>query len=161
MQVRAFPRHCETLQRFVYSSIRGPQWDQNGPHDQLATLKPHLESCHKVYNVKYFDLYDVRWLIFSLFYSYIVIVPLCYTRIYKLRKAMKKMGNDFEKRQKRNVVTFKYNMFIWAAELTSVSWLTLWFECQQDYAKFTMPGEYPLLVSQLHIYLQCLNGHLA
>ena len=63
-----------------------------------------------------------RWLIFSLFYSYIVIVPLCYTRIYKLRKAMKKMGNDFEKRQKRNVVTFRYNMFIWAAELASVSW---------------------------------------
>ena len=62
-----------------------------------------------------------RWLIFSLFYSYIVIVPLCYTRIYKLRKAMKKMGNDFEKRQKRNVVTFRYNMFIWAAELASVS----------------------------------------
>ena len=63
----------------------------------------------------------LRWLIFSLFYSYIVIVPLCYTRIYKLRKAMKKMGNDFEKRQKRNVVTFRYNMFIWAAELASVS----------------------------------------
>ena len=35
---------------------------------------------------------------------------------------MKKMGNDFEKRQKRNVVTFRYNMFIWAAELASVSW---------------------------------------
>ena len=66
-------------------------------------------------------MYNVRWLIFSLFYSYIVIVPLCYTRIYKFRKAMKKMGNDFEKRQKRNVVTFRYNMFIWAAELASVS----------------------------------------
>ena len=80
-----------------------------------------MESYDKVYKVRYFDLYNVRWLIFSLFYSYIVIVPLCYTRIYKLRKAMKKMGNDFEKRQKRNVVTFRYNMFIWAAELTSVS----------------------------------------
>ena len=146
MQVRAFPRHCETLQRFVYSSIRGPQWDQNGPHDQLATLKPHLESCHKVYNVKYFDLYDVRWLIFSLFYSYIVIVPLCYTRIYKLRKAMKKMGNDFEKRQKRNVVTFRYNMFIWAAELASVSWSVtqadnMVFSVNGTSQSFTIPGE--------------------
>ena len=80
-----------------------------------------MESYDKVYKVRYFDSYNVRWLIFSLFYSYIVIVPLCYTRIYKFRKAMKKIGNDFEKRQKRNVVTFRYNMFIWAAELASVS----------------------------------------
>ena len=80
-----------------------------------------MESYDKVYEVGNFDWCNIRWLIFSLFYSYIVIVPLCYTRIYKLRKAMKKMGNDFEKRQKRNVVTFRYNMFIWAAELASVS----------------------------------------
>ena len=67
---------------------------------------------------------------------------------------MKKMGNDFEKRQKRNVVTFRYNMFIWAAELASVSWSVTQADNMVNgtLQSFTLPGEGPLLASQFHMY---------
>ena len=50
---------------------------------------------------------------------FIVIVPYCYVNIYYFRKNLKIPGTDknvVEKRKKRNIVTFSYNMLVWIIE---------------------------------------------
>ena len=64
-----------------------------------------------------------RWLLGILYNSFIIIVPYCYVKIYYFRKNLKTPGTrtgsvdkDMEKRKKRNIVTFSYNMLVWIIE---------------------------------------------
>lgn len=50
---------------------------------------------------------------------FIVIVPYCYVKIYYFCKNLKipAMDNNLvQKRKKRNIVTFSYNMLVWIIE---------------------------------------------
>ena len=60
-----------------------------------------------------------------LYFSYIVIVPYSYVKIYQYRRTRVVPGSGEsqerlqENRRQRNVVTFGYNMTIWLAETIS------------------------------------------
>ena len=66
-----------------------------------------------------------RWLIFAFYFSYIIIVPYCYIKIYQYRKNLTAPGcgqghKELTKlRKARNIVTFSYNITIWGLEALS------------------------------------------
>ena len=60
-----------------------------------------------------------RWLLVVQYNFFIVIVPYCYVNIYVFCKNLKIPATDInvvEKRKKRNIVTFSYNMLVWIIE---------------------------------------------
>ena len=74
-------------------------------------------------NIKYFPS---RWLHWILNYSYMIIVPYCYIRIFLFRKNRVAPGEktmvvkrEEIRKRKRNAVTFKYNISIWILETFS------------------------------------------
>ena len=69
--------------------------------------------------LKIFLICICRWLLVFQYNFFIVIVPYCYVNIYYFRKNLKIPGTDknvVEKRKKRNIVTFSYNMLVWIIE---------------------------------------------
>ena len=69
-----------------------------------------------------------------LFYSYMIIVPVCYIKIYLFRHNQAKPGEQGSKstkadihKKKRNIVTFKYNISIWLFETITVSFFKFHF----------------------------------
>ena len=66
-----------------------------------------------------------RWISNLLYFSYIIIVPFCYLKIYRYRRTQVVPGCGpsqerlQENRRQRNVVTFGYNMTTWLAETTA------------------------------------------
>ena len=67
-------------------------------------------------------LWNIRWLLWSTYCGYILVVPFCYTRIFIFRKFYKHPGSDkhqednLRQRRRRNVVSFSCNMAIWGVE---------------------------------------------
>ena len=63
-----------------------------------------------------------------MFYSYMLIVPYCYVRIFIYRHMRVKPGSagagnkDELHRKHRNFVTFKYNISIWLMEIFAVKY---------------------------------------
>ena len=71
----------------------------------------------------------IRWIHWILFYSYMLIVPYCYVRIFLYRHKKVKPGTassvgkkDEIHRKHRNFVTFKYNISIWLMEIFAVKY---------------------------------------
>ena len=67
-------------------------------------------------------VWNIRWLLWSTYCGYILVVPFCYTRIFIFRKFYNHPGSDkhqednLRQRRRRNVVTFSCNMAIWGVE---------------------------------------------
>ena len=68
----------------------------------------------------------MRWILNLLYYTYIIILPYCYIKIYTFRKKMVVPGigpsqkKIQKKRKQKNIVTFSYNMTIWLTETLSI-----------------------------------------
>ena len=68
-----------------------------------------------------------RWLVYTLYFSYIIIVPFCYIKIFRYRKNLTIPGSGQTQkemtkfRKSRNIVTFSYNITIWILETLSSS----------------------------------------
>ena len=72
------------------------------------------------------NLFIFRWLVYTLYFSFIIIVPFCYIKIFKHRKNLTIPGSGQTQkemtkfRKSRNIVTFSYNITIWILETLAV-----------------------------------------
>ena len=85
------------------------------------------------------DRFIFRWLVYTLYFSFIVIVPFCYIKIFQYRKNLTIPGSGQTQkemtkfRKSRNIVTFSYNITIWILEtLSAILVQTVYFFKQYD-----------------------------
>ena len=85
------------------------------------------------------DRFIFRWLVYTLYFSFIVIVPFCYIKIFQYRKNLTIPGSGQTQkemtkfRKSRNIVTFSYNITIWIFEtLSAILVQSVYFFKQYD-----------------------------
>ena len=107
------------INNFYEEAPTGPL--TNVPWTNPYRFKLFWENFWEIKILKYLTF--CRWLLGILYNSFIIIVPYCYVKIYYFRKNLKTPGTrtgsvdkDMEKRKKRNIVTFSYNMLVWIIE---------------------------------------------
>lgn len=101
------------LENFYEEIYPGPISNVSPSHPMRYKLLCHAKHSLVIY---------IRWLLWSTYCGYILVVPFCYIRIFIYRKFYKHPGSEkhqednLRQRRRRNVVSFSCNMAIWAVE---------------------------------------------
>ena len=112
-------------------------------------------------------------LIYTLYFSFIIIVPFCYIKIFWYRKNLTVPGSGKTQREltkmrkSRNIVTFFYNITIWSVETLSIIFVysfvfksnkLAWLACISVELKWqNRSGQWPSPDLDLSSTILCIN----